>query len=323
MTAARIVGGLVLAAIVGGAIAYFGIMGMRTAALDELAERTRAGLIYVEGGAFTAGNYEIDVRKPDGTVERRWVYDPGFAPEPYPVTLESFYLQDRPLTNADFDLFLAETGRPAQASDADYGLGIPDRPARLAWHEAEAYCGWLGALSGLALRLPREAEWEYAARSRIHSPPWPTSDGTFRRGVTVPEQEWGERHPPVASLPPNPLGFHDMVEGLREWVADRLESDPETTRIAKGSSSDSDSFYETIPTRAVVSARSKDELGARLPNRERIVWDAPEQIHYSRTTVRCALSDPRPPSEAGFGVAPDLEAISLPDVVDEVSREAQ
>jgi formylglycine-generating enzyme required for sulfatase activity len=34
----------------------------------------------------------------------------------------------------------------------------------ICWHEARAYCNWLRAQSGLAFRLPTEAEWEAAAR---------------------------------------------------------------------------------------------------------------------------------------------------------------
>jgi formylglycine-generating enzyme required for sulfatase activity len=34
----------------------------------------------------------------------------------------------------------------------------------ICWHEARAYCAWLSKQSGLAFRLPGEAEWEAAAR---------------------------------------------------------------------------------------------------------------------------------------------------------------
>lgn len=266
--------------------------------LEDLAERTRAAVIRVEGGRFVAGNFEVDVLLPDGTVERRPLS--ASAVPPYEVEVADFALLAHEPTLADVRLFLAATGRPEEPP-----VYPDDHPASLTWQEAVAYCEWLGEIAGFPMRLPTEAEWEFAARSRGALVPWATSDGTYRYGVTHAGVEVSFE--PVSQWPPSPMGFHDMVEGRTEWVSDE---GPDDTRISKGGSSQSDSFYETIPGRTVTAPFTGP---APILSEERVASSGGFPVHFGGATARCAADAADLPD--GVGTSPDLSAVRLPDVV--------
>jgi formylglycine-generating enzyme required for sulfatase activity len=128
----------------------------------------------------------------------------------------------------------------------------PRRPVdSVSWLDCRRFCDDLAAkCPGLAPRLPREIEWEWAARAGSNGP-WPFGDdvaslklyGNYadrRLWDADPDHEqWPGADPdhddgcgattaPVGSYRPNPWGLFDMQGNLAEWCADPWTADPAT-----------------------------------------------------------------------------------------------
>jgi formylglycine-generating enzyme required for sulfatase activity len=98
----------------------------------------------------------------------------------------------------------------------------------LTWDEASDYCKKVG------MRLPTEAEWEYAARAGSTTPFYwgPTvtgkeanfCDSTCELNIREARVTDGFKHTaPVGSFPPNPFGLYDMAGNVSEWIQDWMD----------------------------------------------------------------------------------------------------
>ena len=100
----------------------------------------------------------------------------------------------------------------------------------VSWEGARDYCKELG------LRLPTEAEWEYAARGGTQEEYyWGQSmtgkeanfcDNTCVLNTRDPNLTDGFKNSaPVGSFPPNPFGLYDISGNVSEWVQDWMAVD--------------------------------------------------------------------------------------------------
>jgi formylglycine-generating enzyme required for sulfatase activity len=107
----------------------------------------------------------------------------------------------------------------------------------LTWDEASDYCKKVG------MRLPTEAEWEYAARAGTTTPfYWGATvsgkeanfcDSTCALNIREPRVTDGFKHTaPVGSFPPNAFGLHDMAGNVSEWVQDWMGAEKNYYRIS-------------------------------------------------------------------------------------------
>ncbi|CAM4237351.1 formylglycine-generating enzyme family protein [Paenibacillus alkaliterrae] len=215
-------------------------------------------MITIPKGTFTMGTDARDGFPADGEGPIRQ------------VTVDEFQISPYAVTNADFQLFVDATGYVTEAerfgwsyvfhllaSDetkervADVPQGVPwwlvvkgaywaapegsdsaiadrmDHPAvHVSWNDAEAYCRWA------EVRLPTEAEWEYAARGGLERKTYPWGDllkpdGEHRCNI------WQGKFPiknnasdgyvgtaPVHAFQPNGYGLYNMSGNVWEWCRD-------------------------------------------------------------------------------------------------------
>jgi formylglycine-generating enzyme required for sulfatase activity len=110
----------------------------------------------------------------------------------------------------------------------------PDCPVDgVSWDAAVEFCDRLSELSRGRVRLPSEAEWEYACRAGTTADyffgPWgPFADDTEVSAEcerALWDYAWfdataGDGTRPVGQLLPNPWGLHDLLGNVWEWCAD-------------------------------------------------------------------------------------------------------
>ena len=97
----------------------------------------------------------------------------------------------------------------------------------VSWNDAHAFCSAVSRAEGIQLRLPTEAEWEYACRAGSTGPY--CFDSPYVGDLIDYAWFWensGQTTHPVGQKKPNGWGIHDMHGNVWEWCWDWYDRYP-------------------------------------------------------------------------------------------------
>jgi formylglycine-generating enzyme required for sulfatase activity len=166
-------------------------------------------LVLIPGGLFMMGSPENE--------KGRY----GDENPLHEVNVPDFYIGRYPVTNQQYELFLKEYPEVSVPKYwVDRNFNRPNQPVvGVSWDDVRRYAKWA------ELRLPTEAEWEYACRAgtttRFYTG---DKDNDLDRAGWCSNNSKGQTHP-VGVKEPNTFGLYDMHGNVDEWTEDNWHND--------------------------------------------------------------------------------------------------
>ena len=171
-------------------------------------------LCLIQAGKFVMGS-------PDDQLERK-----NDEPRHWVTISRHFYLAENEVTKEQY--------KAAMDADSPAKLEDPEMPVTgVSWHDSVAFCKTLSKLTGRMVRLPTEAQWEYACRAGTTTVfstgdkldrKWANYNGKYIYGLgdlTLQETTpWPIKPMVVRSFKPNAWGLYDMHGNVAEWCRD-------------------------------------------------------------------------------------------------------
>jgi len=201
------------------------------------------GMVPIPGGVFdfVVGGVEIEGQTWEGNdVQYPWESSPRRGHR-HRLSIEPFHIDRTPVTNAQFAVFLAESGwAPADEHhflhhwrNGKPPAGWENKPVTwVALEDARAYAAWAGK------RLPHEWEWQYAAQGN-DGRRYPWGDDWRDDRVPAPNRGRTLRAPANVDAFPaaaSPFGVLDLVGNVWQWT-DEYEDEHTRSAILRGGSS--------------------------------------------------------------------------------------
>ena len=205
-------------------------------------DTTGIQFIAVNGGCFSMGDTFGDGEKDERPVHKTCISD--FAISKYDITVGQFrrfaesagYRTEAEKEGGCFVFNGTDWTKQAGNNWRSPSFTQNDRHpvSCVNWNDAQAFVNWMNTLGSRRYRLPREAEWEYAARSggkkerfagfndkhQLYKYANFCDSNCDARWKTTEQNDRYNGTSPVGSYLPNSLGLYDMTGNLWQWVED-------------------------------------------------------------------------------------------------------
>ncbi len=174
---------------------------------DEPQTEIAPEIVLIPGGSFMMGSNDgADDEKPA-----------------HQVYVDDFYLDKYEVTVARYARFLQANPSQRQPDNWNEQSQHINHPVvYVSWEDATAFCAWLSKQGVKRVRLPTEAEWEYAARGGLQDKTYPWGDEISHEQAnyygTTGKDRWNWTSP-VGSFPANDYGLYDMAGNVWEWCS--------------------------------------------------------------------------------------------------------
>jgi len=128
-------------------------------------------------------------------------------------------------------VFLDATGYPRPKDPGfakNYLMDYPDLPViNVSYDDAIAFCAWASKKFDAEIRLPTEAEWEYASLGGEPARPftWGDQDPKTRVRFKGNTPKLGVTTVSKGEFPANHYGLSNMSGNVAEWVSDYYSKD--------------------------------------------------------------------------------------------------
>lgn len=172
------------------------------------------GMISVAGGKFMMG-------------EKREVE----------ATVDSFKIAKYEVTQAQWNMVMPSNPSPIK------GDNLP--VYNVSYNDAVAFIEKLNEMTGKHYRLPREAEWEFAARGGVMSKDFQYSGSNDLNEVGWTRENANAKPHPVGTKMANELGIYDMTGNVSEWCSDDFKYlEPQVKKDFYYANTDTFSLYK-------------------------------------------------------------------------------
>ena len=178
----------------------------------NLGKETTMDLIGIPGNEFLMGSSAEELERG------------GEESPQHSVKIRPFLMSKYPVTQAQWRAIMDKNpSRFSSDEDSDH------KPVeKVSWFDCIKFCQKLSEIVGRELRLPTEAEWEYACRGRTKTPFYfgetiNTELANYNGEYNYGKGKIGEfRHKTtkVGSFPANAFGLYDMHGNVAEWCTD-------------------------------------------------------------------------------------------------------